>query len=34
LLLLYLALNWGQLTLLDNIHLTIHEGGHVRRTHL
>ena len=29
LLLLYLALNWGQLTLLDNIHLPIHEGGHL-----
>jgi hypothetical protein len=28
-LLLYLALNWGQLTLLDNIHLPIHEGGHL-----
>jgi len=34
LLLVYLALNWGLLTLLDNIHLPIHEGGHVRRTHL
>ena len=29
LLLLYLAANWGQLTLLDNIHLPIHEGGHL-----
>lgn len=29
LLLGYLALNWGQLTLLDNIHLPIHEGGHL-----
>lgn len=29
LLLLYLSLNWGQLTLLDNIHLPIHEGGHL-----
>src|SRR5258708_14668918 len=29
LLLLYLALNWGQLTLLDNVHLPIHEGGHL-----
>jgi hypothetical protein len=29
LLLLYLALHWGQLTLLDNVHLPIHEGGHL-----
>jgi hypothetical protein len=29
LLLLYLALHWGQLTLLDNLHLPIHEGGHL-----
>ena len=29
LLLLYLALHWGQLTLLDNAHLPIHEGGHL-----
>ncbi len=29
LLLFYLALNWGQLTLLDNVHLPIHEGGHL-----
>ena len=29
LLLAYLALNWGQLTLLDNVHLPIHEGGHL-----
>jgi hypothetical protein len=29
LLLLYLAFHWGQLTLLDNIHLPIHEGGHL-----
>ncbi|HEY2497502.1 MAG TPA: hypothetical protein VGK24_10560 [Candidatus Angelobacter sp.] len=29
LLLLYLALNWGQLTMLDNVHLPIHEGGHL-----
>lgn len=29
LLLLYLALNWGYLTMLDNIHLPIHEGGHL-----
>lgn len=29
LLLLYLAANWGQLTLLDNLHLPIHEGGHL-----
>src|SRR5437660_2188220 len=27
--LLYLALNWGQLTLLDNIHLVTHEAGHL-----
>src|SRR5690349_8581832 len=29
LLLLYLARHFGQLTLLDNIHLPIHEGGHL-----
>jgi hypothetical protein len=29
LLLLYLAADWGQLTLLDNVHLPIHEGGHL-----
>jgi len=29
LLLLYLGLNRGQLTLLDNVHLPIHEGGHL-----
>ena len=29
LLLLYLAANWGRLTLLDNLHLPIHEGGHL-----
>src|SRR6478736_9778301 len=29
LLLLYLGMNWGELTLLDNIHLPIHEGGHL-----
>jgi hypothetical protein len=29
LLLLYLAFHWGQLTLLDNVHLPIHEGGHL-----
>jgi hypothetical protein len=29
LLLFYLTANWGQLTLLDNIHLPIHEGGHL-----
>jgi hypothetical protein len=29
LLLFYLAANWGQLTLLDNVHLPIHEGGHL-----
>src|SRR6478736_4102409 len=29
LLLFYLATNWGQLTLLDNVHLPIHEGGHL-----
>jgi hypothetical protein len=29
LLLLYLAFHWGQLTLLDNLHLPIHEGGHL-----
>jgi hypothetical protein len=29
LLLVYLALHWGQLTLLDNLHLPIHEGGHL-----
>ena len=29
LLLFYLASNWGQLTLLDNVHLPIHEGGHL-----
>jgi hypothetical protein len=29
LLMLYLALHWGQLTLLDNVHLPIHEGGHL-----
>jgi hypothetical protein len=28
-LVLYLALHWGQLTLLDNVHLPIHEGGHL-----
>jgi hypothetical protein len=29
LLLLYLSLNWDQLTLLDKVHLPIHEGGHL-----
>src|SRR6201987_705348 len=29
LLLIYLAFNWGELTLLDNVHLPIHEGGHL-----
>jgi hypothetical protein len=29
LLLLFLALNFRELTLLDNIHLPIHEGGHL-----
>jgi len=29
LLLLYLAFRWGELTLLDNVHLPIHEGGHL-----
>jgi hypothetical protein len=29
LLLLYLAFHWGQLTLIDNVHLPIHEGGHL-----
>jgi hypothetical protein len=29
LLLFYLALHWGELTLLDNLHLPIHEGGHL-----
>ena len=29
LLLLYLAFHWGELTLLDNVHLPIHEGGHL-----
>jgi hypothetical protein len=29
LLLLFLVANWGQLTLLDNVHLPIHEGGHL-----
>jgi len=29
LLLFYLASNWGQLTLLDNVHLPIQEGGHL-----
>jgi hypothetical protein len=29
LVLFYLASNWGQLTLLDNVHLPIHEGGHL-----
>src|SRR5258707_14896631 len=29
LLFFYLGLNWGQLTLLDNVHLPIHEGGHL-----
>lgn len=29
LLLFYLGLNWGQLTFLDNVHLPIHEGGHL-----
>jgi len=28
-LLFYLGTNWGQLTLLDNVHLPIHEGGHL-----
>jgi hypothetical protein len=28
-LLFYLALHWGELTLLDNVHLPIHEGGHL-----
>jgi hypothetical protein len=29
LLLFYLSKNFGQLTLLDNVHLPIHEGGHL-----
>jgi len=29
LLLLFLAFHWGELTLLDNVHLPIHEGGHL-----
>jgi len=29
LLLLFLSFHWGQLTLLDNVHLPIHEGGHL-----
>ena len=29
LLLLYLGTHWGELTLLDNVHLPIHEGGHL-----
>ncbi len=29
LLLVFLALHWGELTLLDNVHLPIHEGGHL-----
>ncbi|MGC2697022.1 MAG: hypothetical protein WA738_14655 [Candidatus Angelobacter sp.] len=29
LLLLYLALHFGRMTLLDNVHLPIHEGGHL-----
>ncbi len=29
LLLVFLAVNWGQPTLLDNVHLPIHEGGHL-----
>jgi hypothetical protein len=29
LLLLYLAWHWGEVTLLDNVHLPIHEGGHL-----
>jgi hypothetical protein len=29
LLLTYLTFHWGQLTLLDNVHLPIHEGGHL-----
>jgi hypothetical protein len=29
LLLLYLGAHWGELTLLDNVHLPIHEGGHL-----
>src|SRR6476469_3555307 len=29
LLLFYLGTNWGQLTLIDNVHLPIHEGGHL-----
>src|ERR1041384_72041 len=29
LLLFYLGANWGQLTLIDNVHLPIHEGGHL-----
>jgi hypothetical protein len=29
LLLIYLARNFGRMTLLDNVHLPIHEGGHL-----
>jgi hypothetical protein len=29
LLLLFLGAHWGELTLLDNVHLPIHEGGHL-----
>lgn len=29
LLLFYLGAHWGQMTLLDNLHLPIHEGGHL-----
>jgi len=29
LLLFFLAVNFGELTLLDNVHLPIHEGGHL-----
>jgi len=29
LLLLFLAFNFGQLTLLDNVHLVVHEAGHL-----
>ena len=29
LLLIFLGFHWGQLTLLDNVHLPIHEGGHL-----
>jgi hypothetical protein len=29
LLLVFLGAHWGELTLLDNVHLPIHEGGHL-----